>query len=162
MDPPHTHLILPTNATSAANPLAATTPTAIAHDTVIQTNREGDPLEYTEIITKENDSKPKSSSTEMTTKKTTTTTTTTTEEPTSKEYVVKEADVFKPLAVVSDTTPVNSVNNQIVGTTASGSLTTPGKIVGDMETIVAEHEKAAIVEPVSKKVTTTETTETTK
>lgn len=93
----------------------------------------------------------------MTTKKTTTTVE---EAPTSNEYVVKDADVYKPIAVVSDTTPVNSTSNQIVGTTASGSLTTPGKIVGDLEPIVAEHQKATVVEPVTRKVVTTETTET--
>ncbi len=87
----------------------------------------------------------------------TTTTTTVEEIPASKENVAKEADVFKPLAVVSDTTSVNSTNNQIVGTTASGSLTTPGKIVGDMEPIVAEHHKATVVEPVTTKVIKIET-----
>ena len=164
MEPSHAHVILPTNATSAANPLAATTPTAVARDTVIQTNHPGEPLEYQEIITKEPVFHSKSPSTDMSDKtKTTTTTTTTVEEvPSSKEYVLKEADVFKPLAVVSDTTPVNSANNQIVGKTASGSLTTPGKIVGDMEPIVAEHGTATVAEPVTKKVIKTETTETKK
>ena len=84
------------------------------------------------------------------------------EVPVANEYVVKEADVFTPLAVVSDTTPVNSVNNQIVGKTASGSLTTPGKIVGDLEPIVAEHHTATVAEPATKKVTKTETVETKK
>lgn len=51
MDPPRAHIILPTNATGAANPLANTTPTAVARDTVIQTNREGEPSEYREIKT---------------------------------------------------------------------------------------------------------------
>jgi hypothetical protein len=95
----------------------------------------------------------------MTTK---TTTTTVEEVPSSTDYVVKDADVYKPIAVVSDSTPVNSANNQIVGTTASGSLTTPGKIVGDMEPIIAEHHKATVAEPVTKKVVKTETTETKK
>jgi hypothetical protein len=157
MDPSHAHFILPTNATSAANPLADTTPTAIARDTVIQTNREGEPFEYREIKTTVQDFKPK----DMTTK-TKTTTTTVEEVPTSNEYVVKDADVYKPLAVVSDTTPINSANNQIVGTTASGSLTTPGKIVGDMEPIITEHHKATVAEPVTKKVIKTEITETKK
>ena len=53
MDPPRAHIVLPTNATSAANPLAATTPTAIARDTVVQTNRVGEPPEYREIKTTE-------------------------------------------------------------------------------------------------------------
>ncbi|UJR37777.1 hypothetical protein I4U23_030469 [Adineta vaga] len=154
MDPPHAHIILSTNATSAANPLAVTTPTAVALDTVFQTNREGEPLEYTEIISKEKEHESKSSTTDMTS------TTKFEEDPKSKEYVLEEVDVYKPLAVVSDTTPVTSKNNQIVGTTASGSLTTPGKIVGDMETIVAEHEKAVVAEPVTKTATTaTETNE---
>jgi hypothetical protein len=156
MNLPHAHIILPTNATSAANPLAQTTPTAIARDTVVQTNREGEPLEYREIKTTEQTSKP----TDMTTTKKTTTTVE--EVPTSNEYVVKQADVFTPLAVISDTTPVNSTNNQIVGKTASGSLTTPGKIVGDMEPIFAEHHMATVAEPVTKKVVKTETIETKK
>jgi len=156
MNLPHAHIILPTNATSAANPLAQTTPTAIARDTVVQTNREGEPLEYREIKTTEQISKP----TDMTTTKKTTTTVE--EVPTSNEYVVKQADVFTPLAVISDTTPVNSTNNQIIGKTASGSLTTPGKIVGDMEPIFAEHHMATVAEPVAKKVVKTETIETKK
>ena len=94
----------------------------------------------------------------MTTKKTTTIE----EVPVSNEYVVKQADVFTPLAVISDTTPVDSTNNQIVGKTASGSLTTPGKIVGDMEPIVAEHHKTTVTEPVTKKIVKTETIETKK
>jgi uncharacterized ParB-like nuclease family protein len=93
---------------------------------------------------------------------TTTKTTTVEEVPVSNEYVVKQADVFTPLAVVSDTTSVNSANNQIVGKTASGSLTTPGKIVGDMEPIVAEHHMTTVTEPVTKKVVKTETIETKK
>jgi hypothetical protein len=160
MDSSHAHVILPTNATSAANPLADTTPTAIALDTVVQTSREGEPLEYREIKTTEKVFEPKSPLTDMTTK--TTTTTTVEEVPSSKEYVVKDADVYNPIAVISDTTPVNSANNQIVGTTASGSLTTPGKIVGDMEPVIAEHHKATVTEPVTKKVVKTETTETKK
>jgi len=161
MDPLHAHIILPTNATSAANPLANTTPTAIARDTVVQTNREGEPLEYREIKTTEKVYKPTSPPIDMTTK-TKTTTTTVEEVPTSNDYVVKVADVYQPVAVVSDTTPVNSTNNQIVGITASGSLTTPGKIVGDMEPIIAEHHKATVAEPVTKKVVKTEITETKK
>jgi hypothetical protein len=157
MDAPHAHFILPTNATSAANPLADTTPTAIALDTVIQTNREGEPLEYREIKTTEKVSPP----TNMTTTKKTTTTTVE-EVPTSKEYVVKDVNVFEPVAVISDTIPVNSANNQIVGRTASGSLTTPGKIVGDMEPILSEHYMATVAEPVTKKVVKTETIETQK
>lgn len=122
MDPSHAHIILPTNATSAANPLAATTPTAVARDTVVQTNLH--PHES------------QSSTKDITT---------------TKDYVLKEADVYKPLAVVSDSTPVTNANNQIVGSTASGSLTTPGKIVGDLETVVAEHSKAIVAEPVTDK-----------
>lgn len=158
MEPSHAHIILPTNATSAANPLAATTPTAVARDTVIQTNLPGEPLEYQEIISKG----PISESKDMSNTTKTTTTTTVEEVPSSKEYVLKEADVFKPLAVISDSTPVNSTNNRIVGTTASGSLTTPGKIVGDLEPIVAEHQTATVAEPVTKKVVKTETVETKK
>jgi hypothetical protein len=99
----------------------------------------------------------------MTTKTKTTTTTTTVEEvPTSNEYELVEEDVYKPIAVISDTTPVDSANNQIVGRTASGSLTTPGKIVGDMEPIFAEHHMAMVAEPVTKRVVKTEVTETEK
>jgi hypothetical protein len=117
-------------------------------------NQLGEPLECREIQTTEYISTP----TDMAT----TTTTTVEEVPASNKYVVKQADVFTPLAVISDTTPVNSANNQIVGKTASGSLTTPGKIVGDMEPIFAEHHTATVAEPVTKKVIKTETVETKK
>lgn len=147
MEPSHAHVILPTNATSAVNPLATTTPTAVARDTVIQTNLPGEPLEYQEIITKGPIVDTKSASRDMSN----TTATTVEEVPSSTEYVLKEADVYKPLAVISDTTAVNNTNNRIVGTTASGSLTTPGKIVGDLEPIVAEHQRATVAEPVTKK-----------
>ncbi|CAF3710907.1 unnamed protein product [Rotaria sordida] len=194
MNSPQTRIILPTNATSVSNPLAATTPTAIAHDTVVQTNREGEPPEYREIKTTEQILEPtlleKVPPTKMTTKTTTTTTveevptvstsketTTTTvkevptaptskvtttvqETPASTDYVLKQADEFKPIAVVSDTTPVNSANNQIVGTTSTGSLTTPGKIVGDLEPIVSEHHVTTVAEPVTKKAIKTVTKET--
>ncbi|CAF1026976.1 unnamed protein product [Rotaria sordida] len=177
MNSPQTRIILPTNATSVSNPLAATTPTAIAHDTVVQTNREGEPPEYREIKTTEQILEPtlleKVPPTKMTTKTTTTTTveevptvptskvtTTVQETPASTDYVLKQADEFKPIAVVSDTTPVNSANNQIVGTTSTGSLTTPGKIVGDLEPIVSEHHVTTVAEPVTKKVIKTVTKET--
>ncbi|CAF0971433.1 unnamed protein product [Adineta ricciae] len=155
MDSSHTHVILPTNATSAVNPLAATTPAAVARNTVVQTNCEGEPLEYTEIISKGQEYESQSSTKDMTTTKAD-------EDLKAKAYTLKEADVYKPLAVVSDSTPVTNANNQIVGSTASGSLTTPGKIVGDLETIIAEHSKAIIAEPVTDKVTKSETNETKK
>ena len=155
MDTSHAHVILPTNATSAVNPLAATTPTAVARNTVVQTNCEGEPLEYTEIISKRKEHESQSSTKDMTTTKAD-------EDLKPKEYTLKEADVYKPLAVVSDSTPVTDANNQIVGSTASGSLTTPGKIVGDLETVVAEHSKAIVAEPVIDKVTKAETNETKK
>jgi hypothetical protein len=155
------YIIVSTDDTSADNSLADTIPTTITHDRVVQTNKEGEPLEYRAIKTTEKVLEPKSPPEQMSTK-TTTTTTTVEEVPTTNDYVVKEADVYKPIAVVSDSTSVNSANNQIVGTTASGSLTTPGKIVGDMETVVAEHHVAKVAEPVTKKVTKTETTETKK
>jgi hypothetical protein len=94
------------------------------------------------------------------TTKTTTTTTTVEEVPTSNEYELVEEDVYEPIAVLSNKTPVDSANNQIIGRTASGSLTTPGKIVGDMEPILAEHYMAMVAEPVTKKFVKTETTET--
>ncbi|CAF1373473.1 unnamed protein product [Rotaria sp. Silwood1] len=178
MNPPQARIILPTNATSATNPLAATTPTAITRDTVVQTNREGEPPEYREIKTTEQILEPilleKAPSAKMTTKTTTTTveevstiptsriTTTVQEIPASTDYVLKRADEFKPLAVISDTTPINSANNQIVGTTSTGSLTTPGKIVGDLEQVVSEHVVTTVAEPVIKKVVKTVTHETNK
>jgi hypothetical protein len=126
MDPTRAHIILPTNATSAANPLAATTPTAVALDTVIQTNREGEPLEYREIITTEKVLHPTLLENAPPPHKTTTTTTTTTVEevpmvsvpgvattttvvkevPTSTDYVVKQAAAFKPVVTESHVTTV--------------------------------------------------------
>ncbi|CAF2551703.1 unnamed protein product [Rotaria sp. Silwood2] len=177
MNPSQTRIILPTNATSAANPLADTIPTTIAHDTVVQTNREGEPPEYREIKTTEQILEPilleKAPLAKMMTKKTTTTTveevptvptsriTTTIQEiPASTNYVLKQANEFKPIAVISDTTPINSVNNQIVGTTNTGSLTTPGKIVGDLEPVISEQYVTTVAEPVTKKVIKTVTHET--
>ncbi len=99
-------------------------------------NRLGEPLECREIKTTEYISTP----TDMATTKTTTTTVE--EVPASNKYVVKQADVFTPLAVISETTP--------------------GKIVGDMEPIFAEHHTATVAEPAAKKVIKTETVETKK
>jgi hypothetical protein len=156
MDAHRAHMILPTNATSAANPLASTTPTAIARDTVIQTNREGEPPEYREIKTTETiiqptllEAGPPLNIPTHTIKTTTTTveevpivsvptTTTTTKTtvvedvPTSADYVIRSAGSFKPVLVTTDVTPTQTV-----------------------ETIVTE--------PGTKKVTkTTETIETVK
>lgn len=135
MDSSHTHKILPTNATSAANPLASTTPTAIARDTVIQTNREGEPPEYREVITTEKVLQPTTlehvppsppPSTTTTTTKTTTieeipsvkTTTTVVEEvPTSAEYVIKPAGAF-------NTVPVNPPTETIVTEPTTKKITT--------------------------------------
>ncbi|CAF4312583.1 unnamed protein product, partial [Rotaria sordida] len=155
--------ILPTNTTSATNP------TAIVRDTVVQMNREGEPPEYREIKTTEQILEPtllgKTSPAKVTTKTTTTTTveevstiptsriTTTVQEiPVTTDYVVKRADEFKPIAVISDTTPINSVNNQIVETTSTSSLITPGKIVGDSEPVISERYVTTVTEPVTKKI----------
>ncbi|CAF0945741.1 unnamed protein product [Didymodactylos carnosus] len=176
----HHRVILPTNATSAANPLAKTIPTAISRDTVVEINREGEPPQYREIKQSEQILEPtelgatsiitqKPMTTTKTTSKSTveevptgtTKTTVVTESAPVPEYVSKNVDEFKPIAVISDTTPVGSDNNRIVGQTATGSFTTPGKIVGDLEPVVAEHQVTTVVEPATKQVTKTVTTETT-
>ena len=128
------------------------TPTSVGLDTVVQTNREGDPLEYREIKTTEQVFHPTAQATTPTTTKTTVVE----EVPANTEYVLKKVDKYEPLAVVSDTTPINSVNNQIVGKTATGSLTTPGKIVGDLEPVLVKDQPITVAEPVAKKVIKTE------
>ncbi|CAF1438313.1 unnamed protein product, partial [Rotaria sordida] len=170
MDPSQAaRIILPTNTTSATNP------TAIVRDTVVQTNREGEPPEYREIKTTEQILEPtllgKTSPAKVTTKTTTTVeevstiptsriTTTVQEIPVTTDYVVKRADEFKPIAVISDTTPINSVNNQIVETTSTSSLTTPGKIVDGSEPVISERYVTTVTEPVTKKIIKTVTYET--
>ena len=148
MNSPHGRVVLATNATSASNALGDMTPTSVARDTVVQTNREGDPLEYREIKTTEKVFRP--------TEPTTTKTTVIEEVPVETEYVLKKVDKYEPLAVVSDTTPINSANNRIVGVTAAGNLTTPGKIVGDLEPVLVADQPITVVEPVAKTVTKTE------
>ncbi|CAF3804691.1 unnamed protein product [Rotaria sordida] len=172
MDPSQAaRIILPTNTTSATNP------TVIVRDTVVQTNREGEPPEYRKIKTTEQILEPtllgKTSPAKVTTKTTTTVeevptvptsriTTTVQEIPVTTDYVVKRADEFKPIAVISDTTPINSVNNQIVETTSTSSLTTPGKIVSDSEPVISERYVTTVTEPVTKKIIKTVTYETNK
>jgi hypothetical protein len=149
-------MVLPTNATSAANSLADMTPTSIALDRVIQTNREGDPPEYREIQTTEHilkptllDEIPPSTTTEIVEKV-----------PAETRYVLKQVDEYEPLAVFSDTTPIDSANNQIVGITSTGSLTTSGKIVGDLEPVLWEDHLVTVAEPISTKFVKNESTET--
>jgi hypothetical protein len=158
MDKHHTRMVLATNATSAANCLADMTPTSIVRDTVVQTNREGELPEYREIKTTEQilhptllDASPSPSET---------TTRLVEEVPGETEYVLKQVDEYEPLAVLSDTTPFGNPNNDIVGITSAGSLTTPGKIVGDMERVLSKHHLVTVAEP-AKRYVTSESTETT-
>jgi hypothetical protein len=153
MESHHAHMVLPTNATSAANSFADMTPTSIALDRVVQTNREGEPLEYREIKTTEHILKP-------TLLDEIPSTTTTEIVPVENRYVLKQVDEYEPLAVFSDTSPVDSANNQIVGITSTGSLTTPGKIVGDLEPVLWEDHLVTVAEPVLMKVVKNESTET--
>jgi len=156
MDPSPAHIILPTNATSAANPLAVTTPTAIVRDTVIQTNREGEPPEYREIKTTEKVLQPilleNAPPPPAMTTKTTTTTTTTVEEvpnvfvpgtkttttvvegvPVPADFVITSASAFKPVSVIIDSTSADRTTNQIIETTVTESAAK--KVIKTTETI---------------------------
>jgi hypothetical protein len=157
MDPSRARIILPTNATSAGNFLANTTPTAIIRDTVIQTNREGEPPEYREIKTTEKILQPTlleyAPPPDMTTgTKTTTTTTTTVEKvpkvfipntnttttvveevPVLADYVIASAGAFKPVSVISASTSANSATNQVVETIFTEPVTK--KVIKTTETI---------------------------
>jgi hypothetical protein len=149
-------MVLPTNATSADNALAGMTPTSMALDRVVQTNREGNPLEYREIKTTEHILKP----TLLDEIPPAITTKIVEYAPVEPGYVLKQIDEYEPLAVISDTSPVDSANNQIVGITTTGSLTTPGKIVGDLEPVLWEDHLVTVAEPVPTKVVKNESTET--
>ncbi len=154
MDPRHAHMILPTNATSAANPLAGMTPTAVGLDTVIQTNREGEPPEYREIKTTETilhptlfEDDPSPDTTTTTTKTTTTveeipyfsvpgTKTTTTvfdEVPVPADYVVTSARSFKPVSGTWDSTSAHHVTTKVVETTVTEPV--KRKVIKTTETI---------------------------
>jgi hypothetical protein len=135
MESSRAHIILPTN---AANSLAGTTPTAIVRDTVIQTNREGEPPEYREIITTEKILQPTllesvSPPNISTGSKTITTTTVVEEVPVPADYVITTAGAFKPVTVVFDSTLANSATNRIVKTTVTEPVTT--KVTKTTETI---------------------------
>jgi len=154
MNSSHAHMILPTNATSAANSLASMTPTAVALDTVIQTNREGEPPEYREIKTTETilqptlleiDSSPDTTTTTTKTvttveeipnfyvPRTKTTTTVVEEVPVPGEYVITSAGSFKPVSVIWDSTSANNVNTKVVETTVTEPVTK--KVIKTTETI---------------------------
>jgi len=155
METTHARMVLPTNATSAANSFADMTPTSVALDRVIQTNREGEPPEYREIKTTEQVLRPTlldedPPATRIIVEKV----------PVENRYVLKQVDEYEPLAVLSDTTPIDSANNQIVGITSTGSLTTPGKIVGDLEPVLWEDHLVTVAEPSPSKAVTSESTET--
>ncbi len=144
-------MVLSTNATSAANSLADMTPTSIGLDRVVQTNREGEPPEYREIKTTQRILTPISLDEDPLE---------TTTEPAETEYVLKQVDEYEPLAVLSDTTPFGSANNRIVGITSAGSLTTPGKIVGDLEPVLYEDHLVTVAEPRHTKIVKNESTTT--
>jgi hypothetical protein len=149
-------MVLPTNATSAANSFADMTPTSTALDRVVQTNREGEPPEYREIKTTEHILKP----TFLDEIPPATTTKIVEMVPAETRYVLKQVDEYEPLAVFSDTSPIDSAKNQIVGITSTGSLTTPGKIVGDLEPVLWEDHLVTVAEPVHTKIIKNESTET--
>jgi hypothetical protein len=130
MNPTRAHVILLTNATSAANPLASTTPTAIARDTVVQVNREGELPEYREIKTTETVLQPTLLEHAPPPSPTKVTTTTIEEVPVSADYVVTSAGAFKPVTVVTESVPVTT---RTVETTVTEPVTK--KIVKTTETI---------------------------
>jgi len=109
MNPSRAHVILPTNATSIANPLASTTPTAIVRDTVIQTNREGELPEYREIKTTETVLQPTLLEYAPPPNVGTTTTTVVEEVPVHADYVIASSGAFKPVTFVSNSIPVNNI-----------------------------------------------------
>jgi hypothetical protein len=153
MNSSHAHMILPTNATSAANSLASMTPTAVALDTVIQTNREGEPPEYREIKTTETilhptlleiDSSPDTTTTTKTVTTveeipnfyvpgTKTTTTVVEEVPVPGDYVITSAGSFKPVSVIWDSTSANNATTKVVETTVTKPVTK--KVIKTTETI---------------------------
>jgi hypothetical protein len=127
MNPTRAHIILPTNATSAANPLASTTPTAISRDRVVQINREGELPKYREIKTTETVLQPTLLEYTPPTNVATVTTTTVEEVPkvvkvvpVPADYVIASAGAFKPVTVGSESIPVI---NRTVETTVTEPVT---------------------------------------